>query len=42
MDWKDYVAFAIALLQTVLLPIIIIIVILMFFILFLLIGRNIL
>jgi len=40
-NWKDYVAFVIALLQTSLLPILIIIGILMFFILFLFIGRTI-
>lgn len=40
-DWKDYVAFVIALLQTSLLPILIIIGILGLFILFLFIGRTI-
>lgn len=41
MDWKDYVAFVLALLQTSLLPILITMGILVLFILFLLMGRNI-
>lgn len=42
LNWKDYVAFVIALLQTTLLPIVIIIVIIMLLVLVLLIGRNVL
>ena len=42
LDWKDYVAFIIALFQTSLLPIILIIGILMLYVFVILIGKNIL
>jgi len=40
LDWRDYVAFIIALLQTTLLPIILIVVILVLLILLLFVGRT--
>jgi len=41
LDWKDYVAFVIALLQTALLPIIIILAVLLLIVLFIWTGRTI-